>query len=410
MNKQTVHRRRLPLTIIAMAGACSLNSAAKSEEAQSAVMTALSATTLSGYVDTSAIWKFGSDNTLVGRTYDGTAKQDGFNLNVVKLSLGKPIGEETWSAGYQVDLLFGPDASTYRSLVGGPLAGGSDFAIEQACLNLKVPLGNGLNFTFGLFDTPFCYERFDSWRNPNYSRSYGHSIMPVQHTGLVGAYRFSEWMTLAAGVANTCNSLINGRPYRANGPAAESEKTYVGALYLSAPKCLGCLEGANLTFVIGNGLNGINAPTASRITAYSVNGNVPTPLKGFSVGAAYDYVGTTQNGAVGPFYANASALYLMCQATEKLKFNNRVEYASATSGIWTGVLGAGRTKPPGGEKFLGETFTVDYQLWQNVLSRVEFRWDHDLTARRGVAAPFGGGAADGDKNAFSLALNLIYRF
>jgi len=227
---------------------------------------------------------------------------------------------------------------------------------------------------------------------------------PRQHTGLVGAYRFNDWMMLGAGVVNTCNGPINGRAYRAypagNRPGAESEKTYAGSLYLTAPKSFGCLQGANLTFIIGHGLDSPNAPiTASRITACSAYGNVPLPLKGLSVGAAYDYIAIPHHGMTTAWYANASGLYLMYQATEKLKFNNRVEYASATSGCWT-------TKPPGGEKFLGETFTIDYQLWQNVISRAEFRWDHDLTARRGIAAPFG----DDDKNALSLALNLIYRF
>jgi len=94
---------------LAAAGVVSLGSVAQAEEAQHQVLTALSSTTLSGYVDTSAIWKFGTDNhgpgsgvipTIPGRTFDGTAdKLDGFNLNVVKLTLEKPLDEGQWSAG-----------------------------------------------------------------------------------------------------------------------------------------------------------------------------------------------------------------------------------------------------------------------------------------------------------------------
>lgn len=69
-------------------------------------------------------------------------------------------------------------------------------------------------------------------------------------------------------------------------------------------------------------------------------------------------------------------------------------------------LGAEGIKPAGGERFFAETFTIDYQLFANVISRVEFRWDHDLTARGGSPAPFG----NDDKDAASLAFNLIYRF
>ena len=42
------------------------------------------------------------------------SKQDGFNLDVMKLSIAKPQDESPWASGYQVDLLFGPDAVGYN--------------------------------------------------------------------------------------------------------------------------------------------------------------------------------------------------------------------------------------------------------------------------------------------------------
>ena len=104
---------------LAALGIISLASAASAEEAAtSQVLTALSATTLSGFVDTSAIWKFGTGTQVIGRKFDKTDKQDGFNLNVVQLVLEKPLDESQWSAGYKVDLLFGPDAVGYNTSVG----------------------------------------------------------------------------------------------------------------------------------------------------------------------------------------------------------------------------------------------------------------------------------------------------
>ena len=83
----------------------------------SPVTTALSSTTISGYVDTSAIWNPGTGNANApGYIFGagGSAKTDGFNLNVVKLVLEKdPDLSDPWSAGYKIDLLFGPDAATY---------------------------------------------------------------------------------------------------------------------------------------------------------------------------------------------------------------------------------------------------------------------------------------------------------
>ena len=56
----------------------------------------------------------------------------------------------------------------------------------------------------------------------------------------------------------------------------------------------------------------------------------------------------------------------------------------------------------------GLTGTIDYSLWANVISRVEVRWDHSLSADR----PYGGTSDDpgGLKNVVTLALNVIYSF
>src|SRR6266550_4541264 len=97
---------------LAAAGVVSLASAARAEEKASTVMTALSSTTLSGYVDTSAQWNFGTGNSrLPDYKFGGASKADGFNLNVVQLRIEKPLDEEEWAAGYRIDLWAGPDAN-----------------------------------------------------------------------------------------------------------------------------------------------------------------------------------------------------------------------------------------------------------------------------------------------------------
>jgi hypothetical protein len=47
---------------------------------------------------------------------------------------------------------------------------------------------------------------------------------------------------------------------------------------------------------------------------------------------------------------------------------------------------------------------VQYDLWKNVLTRAEFRWDHALNG----SDPWG--PAPSLDNAFLLALNIIYKF
>jgi hypothetical protein len=66
---------------LAAAGVVSLGAVVQAEEAQQHVLTALSSTTLSGYVSTSAIWKFGTGNAAMpGRSYDGAGKRMGLIL------------------------------------------------------------------------------------------------------------------------------------------------------------------------------------------------------------------------------------------------------------------------------------------------------------------------------------------
>src|SRR6185436_19051362 len=138
---------------LAAVGVVSLASAAKAEEKASSVMTALSSTSLSGYVDTSAQWNFGTGNQrLPDYKFGGASKADGFNLNVVQLRIEKPLSEEEWAAGYRVDLWAGPDANVLNTASVFAL-NASDIAVRQAYVALRAPVGNGLDFKLGAFDS-----------------------------------------------------------------------------------------------------------------------------------------------------------------------------------------------------------------------------------------------------------------
>src|SRR5437016_11374732 len=240
-------------TGLAAVGVVSLASAAKAEEKASSVMTALTSTTLSGYVDTSAKWNFGTGNArLPDYKFGGSSKADGFNLDVIQLRIEKPLDEAEWAAGYRVDLWAGPDANTLgtQSVLA---AGSGDFAIRQAYVALRMPVGNGIDWKIGVFDSILGYESVESGNNPNYTRSFGHSIEPQTHTGVLASYRFNDMISASAGIANTIGPTINDR---ANPPKAESFKTYMGSLALTAPESMGFLAGSTLYGGIVNGFNG----------------------------------------------------------------------------------------------------------------------------------------------------------
>jgi hypothetical protein len=407
---------------LAAAGVVSIGSVVQAEEAQQhQVLTALSSTTLSGYVDTSAIWKPGTDlggGRLPGHTFDGPDKMDGFNLEAVKLSLEKPLDEGQWSAGYKTDLIFGPNANYYQTTLNGGGVNTSDFAVKQAYVALRAPVGNGLDFKVGVFDTIIGYEVFESGNNPNFSRSYGYALEPTHHTGLLASYKFADWLSVAGGVADTTFGAINARATRAGTPAPESMKAYMGSVTITLPDSTGPVGGSVIYLGIVSGLNGgliFGTPnTGSETTAnYYAGATFKTGLTGLSVGAAFDYrtdYGTLplppSGVSVPENKAYAVGGYLTYAVTEKLRINDRIDYANADPGVFysTGEPGVSASNP-NREHLLSNTFTVDYSLWDNVITRAEFRWDHSLTGDR----PYGG-EDNPMKNAYILAANIIYKF
>jgi hypothetical protein len=391
---------------LAAVGVVSLASVASAEEKMSVVQTALSSTTLSGYVDTAAHWNFGTGNNVVpGYAWNSPSKADGFNLNVVKLTLEKPLDETQYSAGYKVDLLFGPDANLYNTQSITSQANG-DFAIKQAYIALRVPVGNGIDFKVGVFDAIVGYESFDAGNNPNYTRSYGYTIEPLSHTGVLATYKATDWLSLSAGVANTMGPTINEKAYYAK---AESYKTYMGSIALVAPKDWGWLGGSAL---YGGVVNGFNTSAGGVSTSWYGGATINTPLTGLRLGVAYDYAGMSpQTYASGNYggssYANAVGAYASFQATEKLSLHARGEYSSATSGYYAQTSGGWTFIP---KQVVALTGTVQYDLWANVVSRLEFRWDHNASGQ--VGSPYGTSPdiSTGVNNAFLLAANFIYKF
>ena len=217
----------LPISALLALGTISLASVAPAEEKANQVLTALSSTTLSGYIDTSAVWKFGTGNAnMPGRVYDGSDVQDGFNLNVVSLTLDKPLDESQWAAGYHVQMLMGPGAAKRGT---GTVAGSAttSFSFNEAYVALRVPVGNGIDFKVGQFGTYNGFEAYDTYKNPNWSRSYGFFVESSAHTGISSSYKFSDEISLMLGIGNTA-SFSNQVDARAGGPLVPGGVGVVG--------------------------------------------------------------------------------------------------------------------------------------------------------------------------------------
>jgi hypothetical protein len=447
---------------LAAIGAVSLASVAKAEETPSMVKTLVSGTTISGEVDTSFEWAvdpahetfavgglFGGYSSHSGSSYSPVGipfranKQDGFNLNVVEVNIEKPMDEMPWSSGYKVQLLFGPDAVGYNPSAngaGGQFAGGtgSDFAIKQAYVTMRVPVGNGIDLKMGVFDTIIGYEVFEAGNNPNFSRSWGYAIEPTQHTGLLASYKINDNISVSAGVANTLSAGINTRNNK-QGRNSYMEKTGLASITLTAPQSWGWLSGASLNGGLVYGFNGV---ASDAINLY-LGLTIPTPIKGLAFGAAFDYLSYSRwyineestydysyaccccdNNYYNDYYTVTSshgresveayslAGYGTWQVTEKLGFNLRGEYvhgeykdsgAAYTDSYdyctdWSSYGDTYFYNNHGDVDLFAVTATLQYNLWANVISRVEARYD---------TACYSGGSS---QDQFSIYLNIIYKF
>jgi hypothetical protein len=234
------------------------------------------------------------------------------------------------------------------------------------------------------------------------------------HTGVLATYQFADWFGIAGGVANTDQRTVGGwsSGSEPDDRRAETVQTYMASVTLKAPEAWGWLHGASLYggFVEGPDMNLNPGGSEDAVNIY-VGASVPTPWNWLTVGAAYDYF-------EGDSWANAGAAYLSFRLSEQMKLHVRGEYAWAGNNPWTD----GRGMPSGtGDELFGLTATLEYQLWANVITRLEARWDHALEGEpfgestRGLNPgndfPFPGEEGTSDReDDLSLTLNIIYKF
>jgi hypothetical protein len=404
---------------LAAVGAISLVPAARADEKQNVLQTALSNTTISGSVSASMNWSIypgggATENSpAAGIPFQGS-KQDGFSLDVVRLTIAKPEDESPWASGYQVDLMFGPDAVGYNTSVNA--SGASDFGIKQAYVTLRTPVGNGIDWKIGVFDTVIGYEVTDAGSNPNYTRSWGYFVEPTEHTGVLATYKVNDQWTFSAGVANTLSAGINTRDMEsgfANGAGSDWHKTYMGSLTYTAPTSWGWAAGSSLYAGVVYGYAGGGHFThmdGNQVNYYG-GATLNTPWKQVTTGVAFDFAQNFNfNGSTFEepgFYRTANVMVLgfygTYKATDKLSINGRAEY----------VYGEGYTdgKDSGHGDGFEVTGTVEYDLWANVMTRLELRWDRVTTG-----SSFLGSSSDSEsfvgssRDSVGLYANVIYKF
>jgi hypothetical protein len=232
-------------------------------------------------------------------------------------------------------------------------------------------------------------------------------------TGILGSYKVNDEVSFSAGIANNDGGLGSIAPSFVKTTQYESASTYLGSVSLTAPESMGFLKGATLSAGVIHGLDAY-APGPGNATSWYVGATVPTPMNQLKLGAAFDYLSEQDHSGASINEGDDIwdvAGYATYQATDKLSVNVRGEVMKDGSHTGNVVsLYPGTPNPPYKHQYAEEiTVTVQYNLWANVITRGEFRWDHTDDNNFGTSDSFPLGAPN-RQNDYLLALNIIYQF
>ena len=422
------------------------------------VETAQKGITLSGYVDTSYTYQFagageyGRDGNSGGQLNGGgtggpplnthadlrqfDTSNNTFNINAVKIALEKALPDQNeWAAGFRIDTIYGEDAK-YLGDSGisglGNTGNSSGLALEQALVKFRIPVGNGLDVYAGKFVTFLGYEVIESPANLNFSRGLLFTnLIPLTHTGVYVDYKFNDTVEAKFGIVDgwnnsTSNSVSEdnfaGTYNGSHSDQSSFGKALTGQLNINAPG-----KNANITqsFIYSpDGEPGVVGVDNGPLVVYDIWGNWnPTFIKdsklllGFNVDFGY-------NGASGypsdPSYATdfvdnngtsdsntffGVALYAQYKFSKTFDLAGRAEYihsdAAANPKFGVGGNFDSGTFTPESQDDYAYTLTASFHMWDNLLTRVEYRID-DLSGNT-----TGTGHTDIQNE---ISLNAVYSF
>lgn len=360
---------------------------------------AISGIRLSGFVDTAYHWNF---DTPPGVSPTGTAVDrnqstsvfdtvgNSFTLHAVEVVLEKPA-PATGGVGFRTDLFYGQDAKVIA-------AGGTevdDFDLQQAYVEARLPihsldgnnvLGNSVYLRAGKYVTLAGAEVIEAKDNWNTTRSYmfGYAI-PFTHTGVRAAYDlWGGKVTLTTGLNNGWDLVEDNNRYKTwEGQIAWKPKDsllFTGTFY-AGPENLN--QSGHKRFLM-------DYVALWNVTKkLSLMGNVDWGREGRATGGPVTLKTANWDGY---------ALYARYQATDKLAFATRGEIFldHDTFRIGTGAVVGGVARET---RYTEWTYTTEYKLYTNLVSRLEYRYDWADTR-----------VFSGESSQNTLSAQLIYSF
>ncbi len=342
---------------LAAAGVVSLSSVAQAQEAAGGAEALAASTTLSGYVS-SSYTAADSDGADLGKTNEAS---DRFKLDVVSLTFASAQGAGEYATGYTVQFWAGPDD--------GANSENDEVELMQANIDLRLPFGNGIDLKVGQFGTVVGHEVYDYDQNAFFQRGIGFALEPTHHTGILASYQVSDDLAVQLGFVNDTTSATTN--------ATDDDGRFAGIASVSytLPESMGFAAGTGLKYATVQG-----AGSSGRDTDYA-EVNLPTIVENLSIDFAADWISEGVNDD------EIYQVYLGYALNDKTSVNLRYEWGSIDGASGSPVAYTGVESVAVG---------LTYDLWENVISRVEY-----MTASTDNA-----GVNDDD----TFSVNLVYSF
>jgi hypothetical protein len=365
---------------LAAAGVVTLSSVAQAQDAAAGADALAASTTLSGYVSTG--YKFNNGNTNQGY-FRSTQGRNAFSMDVVDLKLSSAQGDGAMDTGYTVELWMGPAAGnigTQANTAAGTAGTAGTVELMQANIDLRW---NDIDLKVGQFGTVVGNEVYNYNENAFYTHSFGFAIEPTHHTGILASYTVSDDLQIGLGLANTTSAAINGR-------GVGSSKTLLASVSYTLPSGTGALDGTELYYGLVKG-DQDNASKGSDEYHYA-SVKLPELVAKLGIKVVWDHVEYESQVAD----SNVTGLYLDYELNADTTLNLRYEMGNINA---EGSTGAAQGLASGNaDNIQSFTIGVNHKIWENVISRVEYRNDTIDTA----------GSADDQQS--TVALNIIYSF
>jgi hypothetical protein len=362
---------------LAAAGIVSLSSVAQAQDAAAGAQALSASTTLSGYVSTG--YKFNNGNTNQGY-FRADQGRNAFSLDVVDIKLSSAQGDGAMDTGYTVELWMGPAASDI--LTGDDGSTTASGALMQANIDLRW---NAIDLKIGQFGTVVGNEVYNYNENAFYTHSLGFAIEPTHHTGLLASYSVSDDLQISVGLANTTGPETNG-----SGAGNGSSKTWLASVSYTLPSGTGALAGTELYYGLVSG-NATGVSGGDDEYHYA-SVKLPELVAKLGIKVVWDHVEYESQVAD----SNVLGLYFDYALNADTTLNVRYETGNINV---EGASGADQALDTGNaDNIQSFTIGVNHKIWENVISRIEYRNDTVDTA-----------GSDDDAQSV-VALNIIYSF